>query len=211
MKIAKDIALGLLKIGAVKIKPADPFTWTSGIRSPIYCDNRKSLSDVILRTRIRDAFVNYIKSHFTDIDAIGGVATAGIAQGAIIAQELQLPYFYVRPEPKKHGMKNQIEGSLPKGAKVVLIEDLISTGLSSLKAVDAVREHGAAVESVLSIFTYGFESSRDAFASSKCSFHSLSQLETLMEVAISNGFMKSEELDSLKEWQKDIQAWSNTH
>lgn len=211
MKIPHEIAAGLLEIEAVKVQPKEPFTWTSGLKSPIYCDNRKTLTSVKLRTLILDSFVTHIKTNYTEVEAIGGIATAGIAQGALIAQEMNLPYFYVRPEPKKHGMKNQIEGHLQEGSKVILIEDLISTGLSSLKAVDAVRKHNSEVLEVLSIFTYGFHKSADAFKNANCSYTSLSNLDALLEVAKDGNKINEAEFNSLLEWQKDIQKWSNDH
>jgi orotate phosphoribosyltransferase len=163
LTIPQEVAQHLLKIQAIQLRPDQPFTWASGWNSPIYCDNRVSLSFPEVRTYIKNCLSAAVKAYFPQADIIAGVATAGIAQGALVADYLDLPFCYVRPEPKKHGMGNQIEGKIEKGQKVVLIEDLISTGGSSLKAADALKEAGVEVLGMVAIFTYGFEIASDNF------------------------------------------------
>jgi len=207
MNTSLEIAKKLLDIGAVKLNFVNPFTWTSGLRSPIYCDNRKTLSFPDLRTLITIAYIKEIKQKFPETEVIAGVATAGIAQGALVAAGLNLPYCYVRPEPKNHGMKNQIEGFLEAGKKVVLIEDLISTGLSSLRAVDAVRET-AEVLAVLSIFTYSLPSAELAFKNANCICISLTNLDILSKIAIENNYLSQDYLDNFIKWSKNPAKWS---
>ncbi len=209
MNTSLEIAKKLLEIEAVKVNFSNPFTWTSGLRSPIYCDNRKTLSYPAIRTLIMDAYIDAIKTHFSTVEVIAGVATAGIAQGAIIAQTMQLPYCYVRPEPKKHGMKNQIEGYLIPQSKTILIEDLISTGMSSLKAVEAVKEENSEVLGVLSIFNYDFDIAKNAFEEADCKFYSLCNLDDLIKAAIEMNYMKSEDIQSLEAWRADAALWSS--
>ncbi len=192
------IAKYLLETGAVKFSPDDPFTWASGIKSPIYCDNRVLLSYPNIREVIIDNFVLRIKETYPEVEAITGVATAGIAHGALIAAEMNLPFAYVRPEPKKHGMKNQIEGKLLPQSKVVVIEDLISTGMSSLKAVDALRESGVEVLGLGSIFTYGFKKSKDAFKESNCSYFTLTVLDDLLVAANEINYLTPIQIDKTK-------------
>lgn len=183
MNTSTKIAKYLLETQAVKFSPDEPFKWASGILSPIYCDNRVLLSFPEIRTSIIDAFVTEIKNNFPDVDAIAGVATAGIAHGALIANAMNLPMAYVRPEPKKHGMKNQIEGKIVKGQKVVVIEDLISTGGSSIKAIEALRAEGITVLGLGAIFTYGFTKAENNFKQADCAYFTLANLDQLLLAA----------------------------
>lgn len=208
MKIAKQIAKGLLEIEAVKVNTNHPFTWTSGLKSPVYCDNRTTLSFPKLRDLIIEGFRECVMEKYSDVQYIAGIATAGIAQGAILADKLNLPYCYVRPEPKKHGMKNQIEGRLEKGVKVVLVEDLISTGMSSLKAVAACREYGVNVLGVVSIFSYGFDIAKKAFIEADCEVTSLCTFPVLNEQALAMNYIKFEDIANLEDWQRDPTQWS---
>jgi orotate phosphoribosyltransferase len=204
---AAQIARYLLEIKAVKLSPDKPFTWTSGWNSPIYCDNRVTLSHHEIRTYIKVQLAAEIKKRFPDVEAIAGVATAGIAQGALVADILQLPYAYVRPEPKKHGMKNQIEGQLPAGCKVVLIEDLISTGGSSLKAVQAMREENYHVLGLGAIFTYGFELADKQFKEAHCEYFTLSDYNALLEMALKLNYIDPSAINDLNAWRKDPGGW----
>src|SRR5690606_24576392 len=188
---AKEIALKLLQINAIRLSPEKPFTWASGWKSPIYCDNRLSLSFPEIRTNIRDEIVAAIKANFEMPDAIAGVATAGIPQGALVADALQLPFLYVRSSPKDHGLGNQIEGKLEKGQRVVVIEDLISTGGSSLKAVRSLRSAGAEVLGMIAIFTYGFAIADENFKTENVPVVALSNYSTLLEVAFENGMISA--------------------
>jgi len=205
---AARIAHSLLQIKAVKLNAGQPFTWASGLRSPIYCDNRRTLSFPKIRTFIRQEFANAIQDKFGSIDVIAGVATAGIPQGALVAQELGLPFVYVRSSKKEHGMTNQIEGVLNKGQSVVVIEDLISTGKSSLNAVDALREAGAEVKGMVAIFTYGLKVADANFKKYDCPLITLSDYETLIAEAVDKNFISEHDHDSLIEWKADPQAWS---
>lgn len=204
---ALKIAEFLLQIKAVKLQPEQPFTWASGWKSPIYCDNRKTLSFPKVRTFIRQEFVNAIGTHFPTPDVIAGVATGGIAQGALIAQDLGLPFVYVRSEAKKHGLTNMIEGVVEKGQTVVVIEDLISTGGSSLKAVEALRDAGCKVKGLIAIFTYGFELAVKNFAEAKCDFKTLCDYDTLIEQALKDNFITEKDVDSLQNWRKSPETW----
>lgn len=204
---AKRIARNLLQINAIKLSPQKPFTWASGIKSPIYCDNRLTLSHHDVRTDIVNAFTEVIKDY--EYDIIGGIATAGIPHGALLADRVKKPYLYVRSKAKAHGRQNKIEGKLPEGSKVILVEDLISTGMSSLQAVDAVREAGGQVDIVLSIFNYGFQRAVDSFASKNCTFVSLSNYDVLLEEAVANGYLKSDQLELLSRWKEDPENWMN--
>jgi len=206
-KVAREVAEYLLEIKAVVLNPSQPFTWTSGIKSPIYCDNRKTLSFPKVRTFIKSSFADIISDEFQHVEVIAGVATAGIPHGALVADILNLPFVYVRDKPKGHGLENQIEGKLEKGQKVFVIEDLISTGGSSLKAVEALRESGAEVLGLGAIFTYGFEKSVKAFEQANCKFFTLSNYEILLDKAIEESYIKSEEKDELIKWYKDPEAW----
>ncbi len=204
---AKTIARNLLQINAIKLSPQKPFTWASGIKSPIYCDNRLTLSHPEIRSNIIKAFTEVIKE--MDYDIIGGIATAGIPHGALLADRMEKPYLYVRSKAKAHGRQNKIEGKLPQGAKVVLVEDLISTGMSSLQAVDAIRDAGGKVDTVLSIFNYGFQRAVDAFEAKKCTFVSLSNYDILLDEAVDCGYLESNDLELLTSWKKDPENWMN--
>ena len=205
--VAREVAEYLLEIKAVILNPSQPFTWTSGIKSPIYCDNRKTLSFPKVRTFIKTSFADILTDEFKHADVIAGVATAGIPHGALVADILNLPFVYVRDKPKGHGLENQIEGKLEKGQKVFVIEDLISTGGSSIKAVDALREAGAEVLGLGAIFTYGFEKSVKAFEQANCKFFTLSNYEILLDKAIEDNYVKPEEKEELIKWYKDPEAW----
>lgn len=206
-QVAQEIAQQLLKVNAVKLNIKHPFNWASGWLSPIYCDNRVTLSFPEVRTYICEQLSALIMSKTTSIDMIVGVATAGIPQGALVAQELQLPFGYVRPEPKKHGMKNQFEGAAMPGANVVLIEDLISTGGSSLKACHAVQEMGMNVVAVVAVFSYGFQVAANAFAQANIPLYYLSDYAQLIQVALNNNTIKHEQLPSLMQWRQDPGSW----
>ncbi len=205
--VAREVAESLLQIKAVVLNPSQPFTWASGIKSPIYCDNRKTLSYPKVRTFIKTAFADIIIDEFKHADVIAGVATAGIPHGALIADVLNLPFIYVRDKPKGHGLENQIEGKLEKGQKVFVIEDLISTGGSSLKAVEAIQVAGGEVLGLGAIFTYGFEKAVKAFEEAQCKFFTLSNYEILLDKAIEDSYIKPEEKDELIKWYKDPENW----
>ncbi|MCW3124722.1 MAG: orotate phosphoribosyltransferase [Bacteroidetes bacterium] len=205
--VAREVAEYLLEIKAVVLSPQQPFTWASGLKSPIYCDNRKTLSYPKVRTFIKTAFAEIISEEFKDAEVIAGVATAGIPHGALVADVLNLPFVYVRDKPKGHGLENQIEGKLDKGQKVIVIEDLISTGGSSLKAVEALRAAGADILGLGAIFTYGFEKSVKAFEEANCKFFTLSNYESLLDKAIENDYAKAEDKDELVKWYKAPEAW----
>jgi orotate phosphoribosyltransferase len=201
------IAEYLLEIHAVKLNPDNPFTWTSGWKSPIYSDNRLSLSHVHIRNFIKKELGKLIQTNFPNCEAIIGVATAGIAPGAIVADELQLPLGYVRSEAKKHGMGKQVEGDIKPGQKVVVVEDLVSTGKSSLQAVEALRSFGCEVLGMVSIFTYGFESANSAFEDAKCPYAFLCDYSSLINVAIDMGYVKAEQLEILSAWRSSPSTW----
>ncbi|MEA5459881.1 orotate phosphoribosyltransferase [Arcicella sp. LKC2W] len=206
--LAENVASMLLEVKAVRLNPDQPFKWASGWNSPIYCDNRITLSYPKVRTAIKNGLASAVQAYFGDVDIIAGVATAGIAQGALVADWLELPFCYVRPEPKKHGMGNQIEGATIKaGQKVVLIEDLVSTGGSSLKAVDALREAGANVLGMVAIFTYGFEIARKNFAEKDLSFYTLSDYETLIGEAVEKKYVTESQIITLQEWRQNPAEW----
>lgn len=211
MKINKEIALEvaefLLQIKAIKLEPKKPFTWASGWQSPIYCDNRKILSYPKTRTYIRQQFVKMINEHYGDTDAIAGVATGGIGHGVLVAQDLGLPFCYVRTSEKKHGLENKIEGHIEKGQSVVVVEDLISTGKSSLRVVDALREAGCNVKGMIAIFNYGFKVAEDKFKEAKCPLINLSNYECLIAKAKEMNFVKESDVSFLKEWRKDPANW----
>ena len=213
MEINEDAALNiaefLLQIKAIKLQPDKPFTWASGWKSPIYCDNRVTLSYPKVRTYIRQEFVEAITRVFGKPDVIAGVATGGIAQGALVAQELELPFVYVRSEAKKHGMTNMIEGYIEKGQTVVVIEDLISTGGSSLKAVEALREAGCEVKGMAAIFTYGFKTATDNFEKANCKLITLSNYSTLIKQALQSKYITDKDLKSLEQWAENPAIWNN--
>lgn len=205
---AYKVAEFLLQIKAVKLQPENPFTWASGLKSPIYCDNRKTLSYPKIRTYIRQHFVDVINDKFAKPDVIAGVATGGIAIGALVAQELGLPFVYVRSEAKKHGLTNTIEGDIESGQSVVVIEDLISTGGSSLKAVEALREKKCNVKGLVAIFTYGFDESVQAFKKAKCQMETLTDYATLIETALNKDLISDKDIQSLNEWRVNPKVWS---
>jgi orotate phosphoribosyltransferase len=205
--IENKIAAALLKIGAIKLRPQEPFKWASGWNSPIYCDNRLSLSFPEVRTDIKNDIAYVIRKHFKDAEAIAGVATAGIPQGALVADAMSLPLIYVRPKPKEHGMGNLIEGKLTPGQKVVVIEDLISTGGSSLKAVEALKDAGFIILGMVAIFTYGFKIADQNFKNAGVKLISLSNYEALIEEAVRSNYVKASDLESLKVWRNDPAAW----
>ncbi len=206
---ALKIAESLLQIKAVKLSPAKPFTWASGWKSPIYCDNRKTLGHPAVRTFIRQEFVRTIEEAFGRPDSIAGVATGGIALGALVAQELGLPFAYVRSSAKGHGLQNMVEGDLTPGRNVVVVEDLVSTGKSSLLAVRALREAGSEVKGMVSIFTYGFPQAEEAFRQEKVELRSLTDYQVLVGVAAKEGYIPEKDLASLEEWRKDPANWNN--
>lgn len=207
-KLERIIASKLLKIKAVKLQPSNPFTWASGWKSPIYCDNRKTLSYPPLRNFIKLELARIIREKYDQVDAIAGVATGAIAQGAMVAEELSLPFVYVRSSPKDHGLENLIEGDLKPGMKVVVIEDLISTGGSSLKAVEAIRADGSDVIGMLAIFTYDFPVANEAFRKAKVELTALSNYQAVLEIALSTNYIQESELKELQEWRKSPQSWS---
>ncbi len=203
----QQIASLLLNIEAVKLSPEKPFVWSSGWHSPIYCDNRISLSFPEARTIIKNALAEAIRINFPEVQAIAGVATAGIAQGVLVADLMQLPNIYVRPEPKKHGMGNQIEGRLVPHQKIVVIEDLISTGGSSLKVVDVLREAGAEVLGMVAIFSYGFEIASENFRQKNVPLVCLSNYEVLIKEALRHDYVNREQTETLAQWRKNPEAW----
>ncbi|RLD62218.1 MAG: orotate phosphoribosyltransferase [Bacteroidetes bacterium] len=205
-----EIAKVLLQINAIKINLANYFTWASGLKAPIYCDNRKTLSYPEARNFIKSEFVNAIKKNFGKLDLIAGVATGAIAQGALVADYLGLPFVYVRSSPKKHGLENLIEGVTKKGQSVLVIEDLVSTGASSLKAVDALRKAGCNVLGMLAIFTYGFKIAEDNFKNADCKLITLSNYETLIAYAHKNNIVSDNDLVSLRKWRTDPENWVAT-
>jgi orotate phosphoribosyltransferase len=204
---ALKIAEFLLQIKAVKLQPTQPFTWASGWSSPIYCDNRKTLSFPAIRTHIRQGYAEAILQQFGKPDVIAGVATGGIAQGALVAQELGIPFIYVRSSAKGHGLGNQIEGHFEKGQKVVVIEDLISTGGSSLVAVKALREAGCDVKGLVAIFSYGFDVAVQNFQNADCPYVTLTDYDHLIEQALKLEYINEGDIDSLKEWKNAPDTW----
>jgi orotate phosphoribosyltransferase len=201
------VAEKLLKIKAIKVQPQNPFTWASGWKSPIYCDNRKTLSYPEIRTFIKKEFARLIREKYGDVDVVAGVATGAIAQGAMVAEELGLPFVYVRSSPKDHGLENLIEGDLKPGQKVVVIEDLISTGGSSLKAVEALRKDGCEVIGMLAIFTYGFPVASEKFSEANVELTTLSNYGAVLEHLLKTEFIGEEEMETLKEWRKAPANW----
>ncbi|MFO8000745.1 MAG: orotate phosphoribosyltransferase [Marinilabilia sp.] len=209
MKNLEDIiSTQLLQIKAIKLQPANPFTWASGWISPIYCDNRKTLSWPDVRNFIKIQFARRIMERWPQVDVVAGVATGGIAQGAMVADELGKPFVYVRSSAKGHGLENLIEGDLKAGQKVVVIEDLISTGGSSLKAVKALRDGGAEVLGMLAIFSYGFEVAADHFSEAGVEYETLSNYQALLKVAAETGYVSPGDLDALSQWREDPANWS---
>ena len=209
METLKQIlAKKLLKIKAVKLQPANPFVWASGWKSPIYCDNRKTLSYPALRNFIKLELACTIMENYESVTTIAGVATGAIAQGAMVAEELRLPFVYIRSTPKDHGLENLIEGDLKPGAKVVIIEDLISTGGSSLKAVEAVRNAGCDVIGMVAIFTYGFSISEERFKEAKVKYTTLCDYDAILDEALKTDYIEESDIKTLQEWRKDPARWN---
>jgi orotate phosphoribosyltransferase len=206
MTLSENIAQSLLQINAVKLSPQNPFTWASGIKSPIYCDNRITLSFPAVRNLIINGFVEKSKA-FEPFDIVAGVATAGIPHGALLADRLEKPFIYVREKAKSHGRQNQIEGLISEGCRVLVIEDLISTGGSSLKAVETLREAGCTVVGILAIFTYSFEKATTVFKEANCPFDILSDYDTLIAQAIDNQYVMPQELATLSAWRQSPETW----
>ena len=206
-EVAENVAKSLLQAKAVKLSPKKPFKWASGWNSPIYCDNRITLSYPKIRTYIRQEFVKMIQEEIGHIDLSAGVGTGGIAVGALVAQEMGLPFAYVRSTQKEHGLTNQIEGVVESGQRVVVIEDLISTGGSSMKAVEALREIGANVKAMIAIFDYGFDVAAKRFKDAKCRMLSLSDYDALIEFAKSSDLLTKTDYTSLKKWRNDPANW----
>lgn len=198
----------LLNVKAIKLQPSAPFTWASGWKSPFYCDNRKTLSYADLRSFVKIELTRTILENFRDVDAIAGVATGAIAQGALVADALNLPFVYVRSKPKDHGLENLIEGELKPGMKVVVVEDLISTGGSSLKAVEAIRNNGCEVVGMVASYTYGFPIAEKAFADAKVKLITLTNYEAVVEQAVKTGYITEDEVEVLHKWRKDPAHWN---
>lgn len=203
----KAVAEKLLQINAIKLNPTQPFTWASGWKSPIYCDNRKALSFPFIRDFIKSEMCNVVFEHFADAELLAGVATAGIAWGAMAADQLKLPYIYVRPKPKEHGLGNQIEGYYEKAQKVVVIEDLVSTGKSSLQVVDVLKGAGLDVVGMVSIFTYGFPVAEEAFKQYNLPYRSLTNFPVLIDLAIEKGIVPAEHQQVILKWREDPAIW----
>ena len=206
--LEKLFAEKLLKVKAIKLQPANPFTWASGWKSPIYCDNRKTLSYPSLRNFVKIEISRLIAEKFGQVDAIAGVATGAIPQGALVADELNLPFVYVRSKPKDHGLENLIEGELRPGMKVVVIEDLISTGGSSLKAVEALRKNGCEVIGMVASFTYGFDVAKEAFKAANVELVTLTNYDAVIKVALETAYVAEEDIDVLQAWRKDPAGWN---
>lgn len=206
---AIKMAESLLQIKAVKLDPVNPFTWASGIKSPIYCDNRRTLSYPKIRTYIRQEFVKIINEEFGNVDLIAGVATGAIAAGVLVAQDLGLPFVYIRSEKKSHGLENQIEGVVESGQSVVVVEDLISTGKSSLNAVNALREAGCNVKGMVAIFSYNLAEADEAFKNANCILHTITNYDFLIKTAIDQDYVKSSELQSLVQWRENPKEWGS--
>lgn len=205
--LKKDFASKLLNVKAIKLQPNDPFTWASGWKSPFYCDNRKTLSYPGLRNFVKLELVHAVLEHFPEAEAVAGVATGAIAQGALVADELNLPFVYVRSKAKDHGMGNLIEGELEKGSKVVVVEDLISTGGSSLKAVAALREAGYEVVGMVASYTYGFPVAAEAFAEAGVRLETLTDYDHVVAEAVATGYIAESDVKVLAEWRKNPSEW----
>ncbi len=205
--IELKVAEFLLQIKAIKLQPANPFTWASGWKSPIYCDNRITLSHPSVRTFIRQKLAQLIQEEYGAVDVIAGVATAGIPQGVLVAQELGLPFIYVRSKAKEHGTGSLIEGEIVEGQRVVVIEDLISTGKSSLQAVDALRNAGLSVAGLVAIFTYGFQQADDNFAAAKCRYSTLSNYKALVDYAAEHAIIAKSDMELLNKWRENPSQW----
>jgi orotate phosphoribosyltransferase len=205
--IEQIVASHLLEIKAVKLDLENPFTWASGWKSPIYCDNRKILSYPAIRKEICGYIVDTIKRHFDGVDVIAGVATGAIAYGAIVADILNKPFVYIRSSPKSHGMCNQVEGVINPGQTAVVIEDLISTGMSSMGAVEALTKSGALIKGMVAIFSYNFDVSRRSFENANVELHTLSNYDTLIDIALSSKYIKESDVESLKNWRFSPETW----
>lgn len=205
--LKKEFAKKLLEVKAIKLQPNQPFTWASGWKSPFYCDNRKTLSFPSLRTFVKLQLVHAVLEHFPEATAVAGVATGAIAQGALVADALNMPFVYVRSKAKDHGMQNLIEGELPEGAKVVVVEDLISTGGSSLKAVAALREAGYDVVGMVASYTYGFPVAAEAFAAANVRLETLTDYDHVVAQALATGYIAKDDVEVLHEWRKDPANW----
>lgn len=205
--IKNKVARALLRIEAVKVQPDTPFTWASGWLSPFYCDNRKALSFPDVRTLVRDSLCSIISRDFPEFDVIAGVATGAIAQGALVADRMGKPFVYVRSSAKDHGLANLIEGNLEPGSRVMVVEDLVSTGLSSLKAVEALRNAGCVVVGMVASFTYGFPEAESAFAKAGVKLSTLTDYHAMLETAVSSGYIKVESLHTLNEWRQNPSKW----
>ncbi|MFC3197479.1 orotate phosphoribosyltransferase [Parapedobacter deserti] len=210
-EVAQKVAESLLQIKAIKLQPKKPFTWASGWKSPIYCDNRVALSHPPIRTYIRQKLSELIQEEFGSVQMISGVATAGIPQGVLVAQDLGLPFTYVRSSSKDHGRQNQIEGEVVSGQRVVVVEDLISTGKSSLQAVQALRDADCNVVGLVSIFTYGFSEAEKNFADAKCRYLSLCDYDTLLAVAAKHNYILNNDIELLEKWRANPANWSPDH
>lgn len=206
--IKNSFAAKLLEVKAIKLQPNNPFTWASGWKSPFYCDNRKTLSYPALRNFVKLELCHLIQARFPEATAIAGVATGAIAQGAMVADELNLPFVYVRSKPKDHGLENLIEGELATGAKVVVVEDLISTGGSSLKAVEAIRRYGCEVVGMVASYTYGFPVAAQAFAASDVELITLTDYEHVVAQAVATGYISIDDVELLNEWRKNPSTWN---
>ncbi|MBC7847992.1 MAG: orotate phosphoribosyltransferase [Flavobacterium sp.] len=205
---AEKTAELLLQINAIKLNPRNPFTWASGWQSPIYCDNRLILSFPLIRNYVRDEFSKHIEKQFGKPDVIAGVATGAIGIGILVAEIMGLPFVYVRPEPKKHGRQNQVEGFLQKGQNVVIVEDLISTGNSSLLAVEALRAAGANIKGMAAIFTYGFDIAQENFKNANVDLLTLSNYQNLLNLAVAKKYITEEEEQTLRDWSSKPSTWS---
>lgn len=206
--LEKIFASKLLHVKAIKLQPTNPFTWASGWKSPFYCDNRKTLSYPALRNFVKIEISRLIAENFLEVDAIAGVATGAIAQGALVADELNLPFAYVRSKPKDHGLENLIEGELRPGMKVVVVEDLISTGGSSLKAVEAIRNNGCEVVGMIAAYTYGFDVAQKAFADAQVKLLTLTNYEAVVAEALRIGYIADSDVELLNQWRKDPAHWN---
>lgn len=206
-KLAEIVAEQLLQIKAIKLQPSNPFTWASGWKSPIYCDNRKALSYGEVRSFLKMQFARLVAEMYPDVDVIAGVATGAIAQGALVADLLNKPFIYVRSSPKGHGLENLVEGDMKPGQKIVVVEDLISTGGSSLNAVEAIRKNGGEVLGMFAIFSYGFQKAVDSFKEANVDLTILSDYDTLISVASKTGYVSENEIEALSSWRKDPASW----
>ncbi|MBO4543324.1 MAG: orotate phosphoribosyltransferase [Bacteroidales bacterium] len=211
MELAKNCAKSLLSIKAIKLSPNQPFTWASGLKSPIYCDNRKTLSYPEIRGQIRDGLASLVKKYYPEVQVIAGVATGAIAQGVLVAQELGIPFVYVRSAEKKHGLENKVEGVVNKGDKVVVIEDLVSTGQSSLDAVETLRAMGCNVLGMVAIFTYNLPISVQRFQEANVELHTLTNYNILVPEAAAEGYVKESDIEVLNAWSKNPALWSEQH